>query len=291
MPVGKVRSVVKLAIFDDNRLGVITEKGLCDVTGVLPQHDGGYATNFWVRMCRDFEELRPKIQAVVKGGGGVSLDRVRLRSSVLNPTKVIATASNYGSHVEEMRDRGAPSSWLLDFDVFLKSPSSIIGPGETIHLPDVQGEIHHESELAVVIGKSGKDISEAEAMDYVLGYTIAIDVTLRGKGDRSRRKSYDGFTPVGPWLVTADEIHNPHALNVKLWVNGDLRQDANSGDMLVKIPGIIAFASSVMTLNPGDLISTGSPPGVGEIRAGDHMVAEIDGIGRLENPVAGKAGK
>lgn len=279
---------MKLALFEDNLFGVITHDGLWDVTEILPQYQTGYAANFWVCMCRDFEELRPKIQALVKRGDGLPLEKVRLRSPVLNPTKVIAAASNYGSHVDEMRDRGAPSSWLLDFDVFLKSPSSIIGPGETIHLPDVQGEIHHESELAVVIGKAGKNISEAEAMGHVLGYTIAIDVTLRGKGDRSRRKSYDGFTPVGPWLVTADEIPDPHALSVKLWVNGQLRQDANTGDMLVKIPGIIAFASSVMTLNPGDLISTGSPPGVGEIHPGDHMAAEISGIGRLEIPVAGK---
>ncbi len=279
---------MKIVLFDDNRVGVLTEQGFCDVTSVVPQHQNGYAANFWARLCSNFEKVRPKIDAAVQKGESRPLDRVRLRSPVLNPTKVLAAASNYGSHVDEMRDRGAPDSWLLDFDVFLKAPSSIIGPGDTLSLPDVTGEIHHESELAVVIGKGGKNIPESEAMDHVLGYTIAIDVTLRGKGDRSRRKSYDGFTPLGPCMVTADEIKDPHGLSVKLWVNGDLRQDANTGDMLVKIPAIIAYASNVMTLNPGDLISTGSPPGVGEIHPGDRMVAEIDGIGRLEIPVAGK---
>jgi len=283
---------MKICLFNEYRLGWVTGDEVVDVTAALPQHDAGYAANFWTRLCHDYEELGSKIEAAAGRGRPVPLANVRLRSPVLNPTKVVAAASNYGSHVEEMRDRGAGGvdSWLLEFDVFLKAPSSIIGPGETLHLPRVDGEIHHESELAVVIGKGGRNIPEAEAMQHVLGYTIAIDVTLRGKGDRSRRKSYDGFTPVGPWLVTADEIPDPHALQVRLHVNDELRQDADTGDMLVKIPAIIAYASRVMTLNPGDLISTGSPPGVGQIRPGDHMLAEIDGIGKLEIPVAGDKG-
>jgi 2-keto-4-pentenoate hydratase/2-oxohepta-3-ene-1,7-dioic acid hydratase in catechol pathway len=186
-----------------------------------------------------------------------------------------------------MKERAGNQAWLNQFGVFLKAPNSIIGPGHSLSLPGLAGqEIHHESELAVVIGKSGKSITDADAMSRVLGYTIAIDVTVRGEGDRSRRQSYDGFTPVGPWMVTADEIRGPHNLDIKLWVDNDLKQDVNTSDLLVKIPGIIAYASEVMTLNPGDLISTGALPGVGEIHAAETMVAEISKIGRLEIPVA-----
>jgi len=144
-------------------------------------------------------------------------------------------------------------------------------------------EIHHESELAFVIGRGGKDIPVERALDHVLGYTILIDVTVRGEGDRSRRKSYDTFTPIGPYLVTADEIGDPHALRIELWVNDQKRQDVNSGEMLVKIPEMIAYASRVMTLCPGDVFTTGSPAGVGQIHDGDTLVTQISKIGRMTN--------
>ncbi|MBI3013710.1 MAG: fumarylacetoacetate hydrolase family protein, partial [Candidatus Tectomicrobia bacterium] len=215
---------MKLAIFDEYRLGLVAGKEMVDVTEVLPYYDPGYAANFWLRMCRDFEALRPRIEKASREGLRKPLDRVRLRAPVLNPSKIIAAASNYREHVAEMASRTGAHTWLLDFDVFLKAPSSIIGPGDTLALPDLPGrEIHHESELALVIGKGGKSIPESEALSCVLGYTILIDVTLRGEGDRSHRKSYDGFTPMGPWLVSADEVDDPQALDIQLWVNGTLK--------------------------------------------------------------------
>jgi 2-keto-4-pentenoate hydratase/2-oxohepta-3-ene-1,7-dioic acid hydratase in catechol pathway len=214
---------------------------------------------------------------------------------VLNPGKVIATASNYRDHVAEMRDEvlervaGHVDSWLLDFDVFLKATSSIVGPEDAVVMPSTpvaEGrEIHHESELAVVIGRGGAHIPETDALDYVLGYTIALDMTVRGDGDRSRRKSYDTFTPVGPWLVTADEIVDPDKLGVRLEVDGEVRQQANTTDLLVDVAGIIAYASSVMRLDPGDVILTGAPPGVGQVHAGEVMLSEISEIGAMRNPV------
>ncbi|MFQ5682637.1 MAG: fumarylacetoacetate hydrolase family protein [Candidatus Binatia bacterium] len=281
-----------IAIFDGFRMGVVEGEEIVDVTDGLPHYDPGFSANFWVRMCQGFETIRSTFEILAREGQRKSLSQVHLEAPILNPSKIIAAAANYAAHVTEMRKRSGTQSWLNQFGVFLKAPSSIIGPGEPLILPNVPGrEIHHESELALVIGKGGKHISEADAMDHVLGYTIAIDVTVRGEGDRSRRKSYDGFTPVGPWLVTADEISNPHDLDIKLWVDGDLKQEVNSSGMLVKIPAMIAYASDVMTLYPGDLISTGAPPGVGEIHPGETMVVEISKIGRLEIPIAGKKPK
>src|SRR5579884_36885 len=280
--------MMKLALFNDHRLGVVRDDTIVDVTSALPAWDNGYMANFWLRLCHDFDTLRPRLEEAAQKGQGVPVGQVRLRAPVLNPSKILAAASNYGAHKAEMAARGGgtTASWLQEFDVFLKAPSSIVGPGDTVHLPDVPGrEIHHESELAFVIGRAGKNVPEERALEHVLGYTILIDVTVRGDGDRSRRKSYDGFTPIGPYLVTADEIGDPHALRIELWVNDQKRQDVNSGEMLVKIPEMIAYASRVMTLCPGDVFTTGSPAGVGQIHDGDTMVTQIERIGRLTNPV------
>ncbi len=283
---------MKLALFNDYRLGVVRDDTIVDVTSALPHWDNGYAANFWLRLCHDFDTLRPRLEEAARGGQGTPVSQVRLHAPVLNPSKIIAAASNYGAHREEMaarRDFTGHANWLSEFDVFLKAPSSIIGPEDTVYLPHVPGrEIHHESELAFVIGQGGKDIPVDRALEHVLGYTILLDITVRGDGDRSRRKSYDGFTPIGPYLVTGDEIGDPHNLHIQLWVNGQTRQDVNSGDMLVNIPEMIAHASQVFTLCSGDVFTTGSPPGVGQIHAGDTMVTEIGKIGRMTNYV--KAG-
>jgi 2-keto-4-pentenoate hydratase/2-oxohepta-3-ene-1,7-dioic acid hydratase in catechol pathway len=275
---------MKLALFNGNRLGLVTDQAIYDVTAALPHWDNVYAANWWLRLCHDFAQIRPALEAAARAGKGLPVDSVKLNAAALHPQKIIAVASNYAGHVQEMRDR-VNEAWLLDFGIFLKAPSSIIGPGDTIDLPDVgDAEIHHEAELGLVIGKTGKNIPEAAALDYVLGYTGVIDVTLRGSGDRSSRKSYDGFTPIGPWLVTADEVGNPHDLRIRLWLNENeenVRQHVNSGEMLVKIPAIIAYASRIMTLQPGDVITTGAPPGVGKIEPGDVMTLDIDRIGRM----------
>jgi 2-keto-4-pentenoate hydratase/2-oxohepta-3-ene-1,7-dioic acid hydratase in catechol pathway len=280
---------MKLALFNGNRLGVVRDDTIVDVTSALPAWDNGYLANFWLRLCHDFDALRPRLEQAAQGGQGVPVGQVRLNAPVLNPTKILAAASNYGAHKAEMaerRDFTGHAAWLSEFDVFLKAPSSIIGPDDTVYLPPVgDREIHHESELAFVIGKTAKDVTPEEALDYVLGYTILLDVTVRGDGDRSRRKSYDGFTPVGPYVVTADEVGDPHNLHIQLWVNGQTKQDVNSGDMLVKIPEMISYASKVFTLNPGDVFTTGSPPGVGQIHDGDTMVTDIEKIGRMTNYV------
>lgn len=286
---------MKLAIFDDYRLGVVSadEQSITDVTAALPTpHDPDpVGASWWVRMCRDFPNLRGAIEAEAAKGSARKIQDVTLRPAALNPSKVIAAALNYMEHVEEMRtvtarvgsaDTGAGEA----FDVFLKAPSSIIGPGGTVLLPRgpvaEKKEIHHESELAFVIGKPGKDIPPERAFDHILGYTIALDMTVRGGGDRSRRKSYNTFTPIGPWVVTADEIPDAHDLEIHLTVNGMVRQHVNTRDMRTRIPEIIAYASSVFTLLPGDVFSTGAPPGVGEVFEGDVMDVSISHIGSMQ---------
>jgi 2-keto-4-pentenoate hydratase/2-oxohepta-3-ene-1,7-dioic acid hydratase in catechol pathway len=284
---------MKLALFDDHRLGVVTDDdGLVDVTGALswPHDPDPLTAGWWRRLCRDLPVVREDLDRAAKTGPVVSLDAVRLRAPVLNPSKIVAAASNYADHVAEMhgvqeRTLGRVESWMMNFDVFLKAPSAISGPADDIVLPNsvvaAGSEIHHESELVVVIGAGGKDIPEHAALDHVLGYTLGLDMTVRGEGDRSRRKSYDTFSPLGPWVVTADEIGDPADLDIRLEVNGEERQHVHTSTMITKVPAIVAYASSVMTLLPGDVIFTGAPPGVGPIRPGDHLVTGISRIGEM----------
>jgi 2-keto-4-pentenoate hydratase/2-oxohepta-3-ene-1,7-dioic acid hydratase in catechol pathway len=284
---------MKLALFDDHRLGVVTDDdGLVDVTGALswPHDPDPLTAGWWRRLCRDLPVVREDLDRAAKTGPVVSLDAVRLRAPVLNPSKIVAAASNYADHVAEMhgvqeRTLGRVESWMMNFDVFLKSPSAISGPADDIVLPNsvvaAGSEIHHESELVVVIGAGGKDIPEHAALDRVLGYTLGLDMTVRGEGDRSRRKSYDTFSPLGPWVVTADEVGDPAGLDIRLEVNGEERQHVHTSTMITKVPAIVAYASSVMTLLPGDIIFTGAPPGVGPIRPGDHLVTGISRIGDM----------
>lgn len=284
---------MKLAIFDDLRLGVVVDGGVVDVTGALPwRHDpDGLTATWWRCLCRDFQDLRPSLQAALDSGLPViPLGEVRLRPSVLNPSKIIAAASNYRAHVDEMhgvqqRTLGRVESWMMDFDVFLKSPSSIVGPGDDIVLPaDVLAaghEIHHESELVVVVGSGGKDIPESAALEHVFGYTVGLDITVRSAADRSRRKSYDSFSPLGPWVTTSEEAGSPDDFDIELTCNGEVRQHVNTSALLVSVPRIVSYASGVMTLWPGDVIFTGAPPGVGPIEPGDVLSASISKIGGM----------
>ena len=287
---------MKLALFDDNRLGVVTSTlggdVLVDVTDSLPwPHDPDPLTAGWWRaLCRDFAELAPELVAAAERGTPRPVHEVVLQAPVLGPSKVLAAASNYGEHVAEMhgvqeRTLGRVEAWMMEFDVFLKAPSSIVGPGAEIVLPAevvaAEQEIHHESELVVVIGRGGKDIPVEAAMDAVLGFTAGLDITVRSAADRSRRKSYDSFSPVGPWIVTTDEIGDGSGLDILLTSGGETRQSVNTRDLLTPVPQIVSYASRVMTLNPGDVLFTGAPPGVGPIAAGEKLEMTIDGIGSM----------
>jgi 2-keto-4-pentenoate hydratase/2-oxohepta-3-ene-1,7-dioic acid hydratase in catechol pathway len=306
---------VKLALFDDYRLGVVigtapgdgaavgavgADARVVDVTGALPwPHDPDPVTaGWWRRLCRDFGAVRPALEAAAGAAGGAAgrpVREVRLRTPVLNPSKIVAVASNYAAHVAEMHDvqrrtLGRVESWMMEFDVFLKAPSSLSGPRDDIVLPETEvaagHEIHHEAELVVIIGTGGRDIAESAALDHVLGYTIGLDVTVRSEGDRSRRKSYDTFSPVGPWITTRDEAPPPGGFQIDLVVNGDEhRQHVSTATMRTPVSAIISYASRMMTLLPGDLIFTGAPPGVGPVHAGDVLQSRISHIGEMRTRV------
>jgi 2-keto-4-pentenoate hydratase/2-oxohepta-3-ene-1,7-dioic acid hydratase in catechol pathway len=283
---------VRLALFDAARLGVVTGDTIVDVTDALPwPHDPDPVTAGWWRaLCRDYPSLAPALRDAAAAGPARPVNEVALRAPALGPSKVLASACNYGEHVTEMhgvqeRTLGRVESWMMDFDVFLKAPSSIVGPGAGIVLPpDVVAaghEVHHESELVVVIGRGGKDIPAGSAMDAVLGFTAGLDITVRSAADRSRRKSYDTFSPLGPWIVTRDEVGDGSDLDILLTSGGEVRQSVNTSDMLVPVPEIVAYASSVMTLLPGDLLFTGAPAGVGPITSGEKLEMSISRVGSM----------
>jgi 2-keto-4-pentenoate hydratase/2-oxohepta-3-ene-1,7-dioic acid hydratase in catechol pathway len=166
---------------------------------------------------------------------------------------------------------------------FLKAPSSIIGPGDTILLPYRDRRFDHELELAFIIGRTAKNVKAEQAMDYIFGYTGLIDVTLRPdehhQEERCLRKSFDTFTPIGPWIVTKEEIPDPNNLDMELRVNGEIRQKANTRDLICNVSELVEIYSRVMTLEPGDIVATGTPEGVGPLKKGDVVELEIQGVG------------
>jgi 2-keto-4-pentenoate hydratase/2-oxohepta-3-ene-1,7-dioic acid hydratase in catechol pathway len=283
---------MKLALFDDHRLGVVVDGGVVDVTSALPwPHDPDPLTaGWWRRLCRDFDQVAGDLSGAASRGPVLSRESVTLRAPVLGPSKILASASNYREHVEEMhgvqeRTLGHVESWMMNFDVFLKSPSSVVGPEDDIVLPpDVVAEgheVHHESELVVVIGTGGKDIPEDRALLHVLGYTVGLDITVRSPADRSRRKSYDSFSPLGPWITTRDEAGDPGDFDIELECSGELRQKVSTSTMITPVPAIVSYASRMMTLVSGDVLFTGAPPGVGPIQAGDVLDTRISRLGQM----------
>jgi 2-keto-4-pentenoate hydratase/2-oxohepta-3-ene-1,7-dioic acid hydratase in catechol pathway len=212
-----------------------------------------------------------------------ALPDVRLVAPIL-PSKVVAVGKNYADHAREMGGE-APSSPVI----FLKPSTAVIGSGDTIRVPPDSTRVDHEAELAVVIGRPARDVSRADALSHVLGYTAANDVTARDQqksdGQFTRAKGHDSFCPLGPWLET---VLDPSDLRVTASVNGELRQDGRTSQMIHDVATLIAFMSAVMTLLPGDVVLTGTPAGVGPIVPGDTVTIEIEGIGALMNPVVAK---
>jgi 2-keto-4-pentenoate hydratase/2-oxohepta-3-ene-1,7-dioic acid hydratase in catechol pathway len=269
---------MKLASFDEDRIGVVRADGIVDVTDLTPLPAGIWPPVGMVALIADFDARRPAIEQVVREGPARPLGAVRLNSPVRWPNKLLAYPANYHKHIEEMRS--ANRADINGF--FLKANSSISGPAEPIVLPDLPDrEIHHECELAIFIGRGGRHIPEAEALEHIFGYACLMDMTVRGKEERVMRKSYDSFCPIGPWIVTCDEVADPTCLDLELWVNQERRQKANTRDLILGIREMIALASSVATLHPGDIIATGTPEGVGPLRDGDKVTIRIQSVGEM----------
>lgn len=230
----------------------------------------------------------------LQSGAPVPLKSVRLLAPIYNPSSLWAAAANYKAHQKEMlgrmgsSDRSALSKDELMAEFFLKPTSSIIGPGETVIIPKVSKDVDFECELCAVIGKRARKVTEEKALDYVFGYTICWDISQRDPWGRGRhntrniRKGFDTFTALGPWIVTRDEIEEPQNLSIKVEQNGKLAMTAHTSDMICGLREHIRFLTSVLTLRPGDLITTGTPAGVKTIADGDHLRGNIEKIGEME---------
>ncbi|SDV47170.1 fumarylacetoacetate hydrolase family protein [Chitinasiproducens palmae] len=281
---------MKLAVFNDFRIGVVAGHVLRDVTGVLPSELNlvpAQRMNWLIAHWTDYE-------APIRDRGAddsvmaSAIDDVTLLAPVPAPPHIFAAPANYRKHLHELGARSVSKGRTArEQGFFLKAPGSIIGPGARIELPrNSLRRFDHESELAVIVGQGGRNIHRDDAMKHVFGYSCLIDGTMRiepgsGEEERTMRKSFASFTPLGPYLVTADEVPEPHALRNRLSVNGEVRQDANTADMIVGIAELIELVSSVLPLSPGDVIATGTPEGVGPLTVGDEVSIEIDRIGQM----------
>jgi len=225
-----------------------------------------------------WDDLRPELgDAVIRRLPQTTLEEAHLEPPVPLPGKIVAAPINYTDHKEEMKVKGT----IDQLGVFLKANSSVIGPEGTIELPYSDRRTDQEGELAVVIGKTARNVRAAGALNYVFGYTCLLDISVRGQEDRSTRKSFDTFTPIGPWIATKETVGDPGQLELKCWVNGELRQEASTQGLIYGVPRLIEYVTSVMTLQPGDILSTGTPSGVGPIVDGDRVVVEVERVGRL----------
>lgn len=284
---------MKLYVYDDYRLGVLADDGtLADITDLTPGHTSPKERmNALITL---FDEVKATAAGRAAAGNGLILENVIVRAPQPQPRNLLAAPVNYYKHQQEMGGSNGvyADRKILDISVrkgFLKAVTSITGQDGSIELPLPGRRFDHEAEIGVIIAKEAKQVSEKDALAYVFGYTPLLDITLRGEEDRSWRKSMDTFTPIGPYILTADEVDDPENLDFWLTVNGELRQKSNTSYLIYGIAKLIAEYSSVVTLQPGDIIATGTPEGVGQILPGDVVVLTIPEIGELTMPVTARA--
>ena len=271
--------------FNEDHLGLLTEDdGVVDLTDrlgidaddpLVEYIEGDYDASEYADADPDYDR-----------------SEVELGSPVERPGKVIAAPLNYENHIEEaISDRDITTDeWfsIEDKGYFLKAPSSVVGPDHGVELPFSDRRVDHEIELAFVMGEDVKDVDAEDAWDAIFGYTILLDISVRGDQDRSNRKSYDTFTVVGPAVVTADEIDDPQNLDMELQLNGETRQDDNTSDMVYTCADVVEYASLGATIEAGDVITTGTPEGVSALSDGDTIDAEIADVGQMTVDVTGR---
>jgi 2-keto-4-pentenoate hydratase/2-oxohepta-3-ene-1,7-dioic acid hydratase in catechol pathway len=268
-------TTVKLLFFDDFKLGVLKGDAVVDVSAVVDDipHLGPH--DLLNGLIERFGTYRPKIEAAVEKGAGVPVSSVRIRPPVPKPFTIVCMAVNYME--DGTRDAPAP------INAFQKSPNAIIGNGDTMVLTDIPATIFEgEAEIALVISKRASNVKAADAFDYIFGWMNFIDGSARGVPAFYQMKSRETFAPIGPYLVTADEIPDPQKLQIKLWNNGVLMQNFNSDDMAHKIARCIEWVTSIHTLEAGDILATGTNhSGLNPFMDGDKIEIETEGLGRL----------
>ncbi|MFD1416889.1 fumarylacetoacetate hydrolase family protein [Oceanobacillus jeddahense] len=280
---------------ENYRTGVLTDsESIADVEELSKQFGEktlpANPVDFYTHALEYIEELQ-KILQEATGYESLSLHDVHLGMPLGKAKKVICVGKNYQEHVHEMK------SDIPDFPVlFAKFDNAIIGPEDEIYYPSITEKLDYEVELTVVIGKTASKVKKEDAFDYIAGYTLANDTSARDLQKRTPQwlqgKSLDHTTPVGPWVVTKEEMDNSHAVNIRSYVNGEVRQSSNTEHLIFDIPFLVNFISEIMTLEPGDIILTGTPHGVGLamepsglLQAGDRVKLEVEGIGTMENQV------
>jgi 2-keto-4-pentenoate hydratase/2-oxohepta-3-ene-1,7-dioic acid hydratase in catechol pathway len=278
---------MKICRFNQSRLGVIDQGSVLDVTAalsVLPAESYPYPVID--ALIAHLDSVRDEIEQIRHEARKLRLKDVKLLAPVANPGKLVGAPVNYLKHLEEARAQpelhhNNQIEQIQRAGLFLKATSSLIGPGEPVRIRFPDRRSDHEIELAVIIGKTADRVAAKHALDHVAGYTIGLDMTVRGPEERSLRKSVDTYSVLGPWLVTADEFGSPANVDLELKVNGQMRQQANTRDLVLTIPELIEFASRFYTLHPGDVIFGGTPEGVGPVVAGDSIQAKISNIGTM----------
>lgn len=289
---------MRLATLRDGSLGVIVANKVVLLNRVLEQAGVLAKQDSMMDLLEKWDEVRLAVESALKTELGVDLAGVSLGPPVPKPSKIWGAASNYkrgSSSLEQGKGRGEGKTQSAEEIMeltFLKPASAIIGPGDDVVIPRNAETVFPELELGVVIGKKAEDLPVERAMESVFGYTIILDVTARGYGSgtnlvatRCVRKGFNTFAPTGPWIVTSDEIPDPQNLRMRLWVNGELRQSANTEAMINGVAELVSYLSKVSTLLPGDLIATGNPDSPAfqkQLTEGDTLRAEIEHVGQLD---------
>ncbi len=286
---------MRLVTFDEYRIGAWETDGIHDLTDLLepvPPFAAPYRMNAFIA---GFEGLREQVEARRKSGPVIDIETVRLRAPSARPRNFLAAPRNYVDHGAEMQGSlGSGGGTPKELGLFVKASGCLAGPTDDVELPPIEDRrFDHEGELGVVIGPAARGVGVDHALDHVFGYTLVLDATMRMtdtlREERTMRKSFATFSPSGPCLVTTDEIPDPADLTIRLWVDGALRQEGHVRDLIVDVPGLVAMASSVLELEPGDLIATGTPAGVGPIHPGEVITVEAEPIGRMRLPVIRRA--
>ncbi|MBX9741013.1 MAG: fumarylacetoacetate hydrolase family protein [Beijerinckiaceae bacterium] len=279
---------MRICRFDGDRFGLVEGNDVRDVTSAFASlSQQSYPFPRTDQMIANLATLRPAIEAAARNAPVLALDSLKLLSPIANPGKIVAAPVNYKKHLDEARGDAEihhqnQVGEIQRVGLFLKATSSVVGCGEGVAMRHMDRRNDHEIELAVVIGETADRVSHDDALNYVAGYCIGLDMTIRGPEERSLRKSVDTFTVLGPYFVTADEIGDPAGLDLELTVDGEKRQLANTRDLILDVKTLISWASSFYTLHPGDVILTGTPEGVGPVLPGNTIRATIARIGTME---------
>jgi len=278
---------MQICRYDNDRIGLVHAGQVLDITVLAARAIAGVPAD---RRCDPLISALPELRAALpedlRSLDAKPLADVMLLAPVVAPGKIVAAPVNYRAHIAEMQASNAsPGFDITDIakaGLFMKATSSLVGPSQGIAQRFLDRRTDYEVELVAVIGRKADRVSSATALEHVAGYCLGLDITVRGTEDRSFRKSLDSYTVMGPWLTTADALSDPDSLQISLRQNGELRQDANTADMVWGLARLIEFASSFYTLYPGDVLFTGTPQGVGPIRPGDLLHAECAALGAMD---------